>query len=198
MREIAAPLPARRAEARALGLELRLSWELVAYAALIVVGVGMRFWDLGARALHHDESLHGFYAYDIFRGQGYEHNPLLHGPFQFFGTALTFFLSGGASDYTVRILPALFGVALIVLPFFFRDRLGRLGALFAAALIALSPTLLYFSRFARNDIYIAVFTLCTSGRAPASRRSSPPVTGNARVSRWLTLDSIRSDINPHV
>jgi uncharacterized protein (TIGR03663 family) len=157
--EIAAPLPAEPVERRALSLDLRLSWELVAYASIIVVGAGMRFWDLGSRALHHDESLHGFYAYDIFLGRGYEHSPLLHGPFQFFGMALTFFLSGGASDYAVRIMPALFGVALIVLPFFFRDRLGRVGALLASGLIALSPTLLYFSRFARNDIYVAVFTL---------------------------------------
>lgn len=159
MSEVAAPLPARSAAERALSFELKLSWELVAYASLVVIGAGMRFWDLGSRALHHDESLHGFYAYGLFRGNGYEHNPLLHGPFQFFGTALTFFLSGGASDYTVRILPALFGTALIVLPFFFRHRLGRTGALFASALIAFSPTLLYFSRFARNDIYVAVFTL---------------------------------------
>ncbi len=159
MSEIAAPLPAEPVQRRALSLELRLSWELVAYASFIVVGAGMRFWDLGSRALHHDESLHGFYAYDIFLGRGYEHSPLLHGPFQFFGMALTFFLSGGASDYVVRIMPALFGVALIVLPFFFRDRLGRVGALLASGLIALSPTLLYYSRFARNDIYVAVFTL---------------------------------------
>jgi uncharacterized protein (TIGR03663 family) len=144
---------------RELNLELRLSWELVTYASFIIVGAGLRFWDLGARALHHDESLHGFYAYDIFQGRGFEHDPLLHGPFQFFGTALTYFLAGGASDYTVRIFPTLFGVALIILPLFFRDRLGRLGALFASGLIAFSPTLLYFSRFARNDIYVAVFTL---------------------------------------
>ena len=98
MSEIAAPLPAEPVERRALRLELRLSWELVTYASFIVVGAGMRFWDLGSRALHHDESLHGFYAYDIFLGRGYEHSPLLHGPFQFFGMALTFFLSGGASE----------------------------------------------------------------------------------------------------
>jgi 4-amino-4-deoxy-L-arabinose transferase-like glycosyltransferase len=155
----AAAIPTRSTANRALNLELRLSWELVAYASFIVIGTGLRFWDLGSRALHHDESLHGFYAYDIFLGRGFEHNPLLHGPFQFFGTALTFFLAGGASDYTVRIFPALFGVALIILPLFFRDRLGRLGAVFASGLIAFSPTLLYFSRFARNDIYVAVFTL---------------------------------------
>ena len=159
MSEIAAQLVAESSTRRSLSLELRLTWEVVAYASLVIIGAGMRFWDLGSRALHHDESLHGFYAYEIFLGNGYEHDPLLHGPFQFFGMALTFFLTGGASDYTVRIFPALFGVALILLPLLFRDRLGRPGALLASALIAFSPTLLYFSRFARNDIYVAVFTL---------------------------------------
>ena len=33
------------------------------------------------------------------------------------------------------------------------------GALIAALLLAVSPTLLYFSRFAREDIYIAFFML---------------------------------------
>jgi uncharacterized protein (TIGR03663 family) len=141
------------------GLAVRVTWEVAAYAALVVVGAGLRLWDLGSRALHHDESLHGFYSYELFVGEGYEHNPLLHGPFQFFGTALTFVVAGGAGDHTVRIMPALFGIALIALPYLLRNHLGRSGALFASALIALSPTLLYFSRFARNDIYIAVFTL---------------------------------------
>jgi uncharacterized protein (TIGR03663 family) len=159
MSEVAAPLAAQPAIRRTISLELRLTWEVVAYASFVIIGAGMRFWDLGSRALHHDESLHGFYAYDLFQGNGYEHSPMMHGPFQFFGTALTFFLSGGASDYTVRVFPALFGVALIILPFFFRHRLGRPGALLASGLIAFSPTLLYFSRFARNDIYVAVFTL---------------------------------------
>jgi len=157
--ELAAPLPAEPAVRRPLSLELRLTWEAAAYVSLLAVGVGMRFWDLGSRALHHDESLHGFYSYQLYQGNGYEHNPMMHGPFQFFGTALTFFLSGGASDYTVRILPAFFGSLLTLLPFLFRERLGRAGALFASALIAFSPTLLYFSRFARGDIYVAVFTL---------------------------------------
>jgi uncharacterized protein (TIGR03663 family) len=167
MSEAAAPLaaqptvrrPPSASSGQALSLKLRLTWEVVAYASFVIIGAGMRFWDLGSRALHHDESLHGFYAYDLFQGNGYEHSPMMHGPFQFFGTALTFFLTGGASDYTVRVFPALFGVALIILPFFFRHRLGRPGALLASGLIAFSPTLLYFSRFARNDIYVAVFTL---------------------------------------
>ncbi|MBI2912648.1 MAG: TIGR03663 family protein [Chloroflexi bacterium] len=166
MSELAEPLPLpRRAAAgetllgRVLTLRLRLTWEAAGYASLLLVGLGLRLWDLGSRALHHDESLHGYYSYQLFLGNGYEHTPLLHGPFQIFGTALAFFVSGGASDYTLRVLPALFGTALVLLPLLFRSHLGRLGAFVAAALIAFSPTLLYFSRFARNDIYIAVFTL---------------------------------------
>jgi len=164
MSELAQPLPLERpGEAavfsRGLALRLRLSWEAVGYASLFLAGLGLRLWDLGSRALHHDESLHGYYSYQLFLGNGYEHTPLMHGPFQFFGNALVFFIAGGASDYTVRVLPALLGTALIGLPLLLRNRLGRLGTFAAAALIAFSPTLLYFSRFARNDIYIALFTL---------------------------------------
>lgn len=162
MSELAASIPGQRPAgdlARALASQLRLSWEAAAYALFVVTGAGLRFWDLGSRALHHDESLHGYFSYQLFRNGVYEHSPLMHGPFQFFGNTLVFFLSGGASDYTVRILPALAGTALILLPLLFRDRLGPLGALAASALIAFSPTLLYYSRFARGDIYVAVFTL---------------------------------------
>jgi uncharacterized protein (TIGR03663 family) len=164
MTEIVQPLPGGRiAEKREFleGLTMRipLTWEATAYAALFVLGFALRFWDLGARAMHHDESLHAYYSYQLLQGNGYEHTPLLHGPFQFFGMALTFFVSGGASDYTARILPALFGGVLVILPLAFRGRLGRTGALVTAAFIAFSPTLLYYSRFAREDIYFAAFSL---------------------------------------
>ena len=139
-------------------LRLRLDWELALYILFIAAGAALRFWDLGARAFHHDESLHAQYAWYLFRDGTYDHNPMMHGPFQFFGTAFNFLLFG-VSDYTARILPAIAGTALIGLPFFLRRHLGRSGALIAAGLIAFSPTLLYFSRFARNDIYIGLWTL---------------------------------------
>jgi len=139
-------------------LRLRLNWELALYVLFIGVGAGLRFWDLGARAFHHDESLHAQYAWYLFRDGTYDHNPMMHGPFQFFGTAFNFILFG-VSDYAARILPAFAGTALIGVPFFLRRHLGRSGALIAAGLIAFSPTLLYFSRFARNDIYVGLWTL---------------------------------------
>jgi len=143
---------------RLRSLRLRLDWELTLYVLFIAVGAALRFWDLGARAFHHDESLHAQYSWYLFNNGDYDHNPMMHGPFQFFGTAFNFLLFG-VSDYTARILPAFAGTVLIGLPFFLRRQLGRPGALIAAGLIAFSPTLLYFSRFARNDIYVGLWTL---------------------------------------
>ena len=66
---------------------------------------------LGDRALHHDETLHAFFSWLIFHGEGYVHDPLLHGPFLYFFGALIYFLFS-VSDATARLGPALFGVAL--------------------------------------------------------------------------------------
>ena len=144
--------------ARLGAFRFQLNWEMAFYILLIAGGGALRFWDLGARALHHDESLHATYAWYLFEGRGYEHMPMMHGPFQFFGRAF-FYVLFGPSNYTARMLDATAGTALIGLPLLFRSRLGRTGALAAAAFIALSPTLLYFSRFARGDIHMAVWTL---------------------------------------
>ncbi|MBI2867162.1 MAG: TIGR03663 family protein [Chloroflexi bacterium] len=139
-------------------LGLRITPELLAYVALIAIGATLRFWDLGSRALHHDESLHAYYSWNMYQGHGYQHNPLLHGTFMYHFMALVYFIFG-ASDYTARIAPAMFGTALIILPYFLRGYLGRWGALAAAAFLTFSPSMLYFSRFAREDIFMAFFTL---------------------------------------
>ena len=133
-------------------------WEVWAYALLILVAAAMRFWDLGARAIGYDESLHAYYSFRFAEGLGFQHSALTHGPFQFHAIAAVFFLFGD-SDYTSRLPAAIFGVALVGLPYFLRFRLGRAGALATAALLAFSPMLLFYSRYARNDIFMAVWTL---------------------------------------
>ena len=133
-------------------------WLLGAHGGLILVAAIMRLWDLGARAMHHDESLHALYSWNLYSGSGYRHDPMMHGPLQMEATAASFFIFGD-SDYTARLVYALAGIALVGLPFFFRARLGYLGALMVSGLLAFSPVMLYFSRFARNDIFIAVWTL---------------------------------------
>jgi predicted membrane-bound mannosyltransferase len=137
-----------------LRIPIRLTTEAVAYIVILLLAIVSRFWDLGSRALHHDESLHAYYSWIFSDGGGYVHNPLMHGPFLFHIDAL-FFLLFGASDAVSRAPAALAGVILVGLPYLLRDPkfLGRWGALSTSALILVSPSILYYSRFIRHDIF---------------------------------------------
>lgn len=176
-----APAPAPRALPGGVAPPAPARWEVPAYLVLLGIALAMRLWDLGSRAFHHDESLHALYSWYLAVGRGYQHDPMMHGPFQFHANALLFFLFG-ASDFTARLLYALFGTALVGLPWLLRGRLGREGAFATAVLLAFSPTLLYYSRFARNDILMAVWTL---GLAASLWRYL-----DERRERWLYLTAL--------
>ena len=143
---------------RRYSVEIPIDPEYLPFLGLMFLGLVLRFWDLGAKAFHHDESLHAFYSWRLFDGQGYVHDPMMHGPLLFELNALIFLLFG-ASDFTARLAPALLGVGVIGLPFLLRHELGRNGAIAAAVLFTVSPAFLYFSRFIRHDIYVDFFTL---------------------------------------
>jgi uncharacterized protein (TIGR03663 family) len=128
--------------------------ELIAYAALTLAALAVRLIDLGDRPFHHDESQDAYFSW-IFKEQGdYEYNPLLHGPLRFYLTAAMYVLFGD-SDFTARLAPALMGTLMVPLPYLLRGQLGRVGAFTAALLLAFGSSYLYFSRFAREDIYFA-------------------------------------------
>jgi uncharacterized protein (TIGR03663 family) len=59
----------------------------------------------------------------------------------------------GTSDFTARLAPALAGVALTAMAVLLRRRFGRQAAFAAGALCALSPNLLYYTRFCRDDAW---------------------------------------------
>ena len=160
--DLAAALRERREQAGRLLASVRANlpgrWELLAWGIILSLALALRLWDLGGHALHHDESLHATYSWYFYDGRGYTHDPMMHGPFQFHAGALAFILFG-PSDFVARVPAALFGTGIVALIYLLRGHLGRLGALAAAAFIAVSPTLLYFSRFDREDIYTAFWTL---------------------------------------
>ena len=134
--------------------------EHLIWAVILILSLLTRLWDLGSRALHHDESLHTYYSWVFSEGMGYNHHPMMHGPFLFHFNALSYLLFGD-SDYTSRVTAAIFGVVLVMLPWLLRGRafLGQWGAIAASVLILLSPSLLYYSRFIRHDIFAIVGAL---------------------------------------
>lgn len=133
-------------------------WAQVAMVILIIAAIGSRFYDLGSRALHHDESLHAYYSWELFTTGVYKHDPLMHGPVLFHLTALGYWLFGD-NDATARLIPAVLGVFLVWVPWAFRRWLGTKGAVLTAALMLISPTVLYYSRFIREDVFFAAWTV---------------------------------------
>ena len=134
------------------------SREVLAYAVLVAVALGLRLYDLGDRPFHHDESQDAYFSWILFKQGDYAYNPLLHGPLRFYLTATMYALFGD-SDFTARLAPALMGTAMVAMPYFLRRQLGRVAAFTAAVLLAIGPSYLYFSRFAREDIYFAAISL---------------------------------------
>ncbi|GAB4417977.1 MAG: hypothetical protein Kow00106_13890 [Anaerolineae bacterium] len=154
----AVPESHERAINQVLTRAYAVRWETLAYAVLLLLAVFTRFYDLGARVMSHDESLHTYYSWRLSEFGEFNHTPLMHGPLLFHMTALSYFLFGD-NDFTSRLYPATLGVLIVLFPALFRRWLGRGGALIASALLLISPQLLYYSRYIRHDIPTIFFAL---------------------------------------
>ena len=135
-----------------------LNYTFLSILFLVSLSFISRFIFLDVRAIHHDESLHGYYSWLLSNGYGYTHNPLMHGPLNFHLNALSFIFFGD-NDFTLRLAPALTGTLLVVTPFLFRDLIGKRVAIIISIFFLISPILIYYSRFARNDIFIALVSI---------------------------------------
>ncbi|MQC26921.1 MAG: TIGR03663 family protein [Chloroflexi bacterium] len=145
---------------RPLVASLVVNWETLLFAAILILAVISRFYDLGARVMSHDETSHVYFSWQLFKGNGYAHSPLTHGPLQFHLISLSYFLFGD-SDFSARFPAALFSVAIVGFAWAFRRYIGRIGAMIAAALLLISPYMLYYGRYARNEAYVGLFGLVT-------------------------------------
>ena len=146
---------------RSAAAVLSLDWEKIAWITLLLVALFLRLYDVGARVMSHDESLHTTYSHHLYSGVGFKHDPLMHGPLLFHLTAASYFLLG-PSDFSARLPVVLFGVGIVWLLWLTRGWLGKVGAFLAATMMALSPTLLFHSRYIRHDIYAIFFIMAVA------------------------------------
>lgn len=155
------------------GLERDLSeraW-LVASLAILAVATFFRLYNLNLVPFHHDEGVNGNFLVRLVRDGIYHYDPAnYHGPTLYYFSAIIpwalKFLFGpsaqntyGLSTVTVRLIPALFGLATIWVILLLRQRLGTIGALCAAALLAVSPGAVYLSRYFIHETLFVFFTL---------------------------------------
>ena len=161
-----------------LAATLKLDVEKGLYLLFTLAAVFTRFWRLGDRVMSHDESLHTYFSWLLYMGRGFQHTPLMHGPFLFHINALIYALFG-ADDLTARISTAVFGVVLILLPWTLRRWLGRTGALVTSFMLLISPMVMYHARYIRDESYDIVWVMLIVWAIFAYLRD--------RRERWLYL-----------
>jgi len=163
---------------------LTINWESLIFASILILGLLSRFYNLEPRVMSHDENSHVYYSWRLYKGDGYQHTPLTHGPLLFHLTAFSYFLFGD-SDTTARIPFALFGVAAIAFVWFYRRYLGRAGTMITAILVLISPYMLYYSRYVRNEAFVAFFGVVTIWSVLRYLE-----TGEAKYTYWVTAATV--------
>jgi predicted membrane-bound mannosyltransferase len=163
-----------------------LAWYLVAVYALIT-----RLAALGARPLDASQAADALSAYTIATG-GRDAIATVDASWITILQGWIFAVCG-ASDASSRIVVTLCGLLLIAIGFAMRPVLGRAGSLAFAALIAISPSITYFSRGGSTAIASLAFMMVAIALAESMRRRASmrrAVGLGAAIAMWLSADPI--------
>jgi uncharacterized protein (TIGR03663 family) len=137
----------------------------VALLLATVVALALRLPDLDLRPVHADEAVHAYKLNTLWQTGRYTYDPReYHGPTLYYLT-MPIVWASGAADWVgttithYRLVPVLAGVALIPLLFLLRDGLGNVAIIAAAGLTALSPAMVFYSRYYIQETLLVLFVL---------------------------------------
>jgi uncharacterized protein (TIGR03663 family) len=126
---------------------------------ITAIAAFLRFFQLELRPLHHDEGVNGFFLTTLFREGVYRYDPAnYHGPDLYY-FALAFSKIFGLNTISVRASVAIFGVLTVILAFYLKNYIGKIGSLAAAFFLALSPGMVFISRYFIHEILFVFFSL---------------------------------------
>jgi len=140
------------------------------YLLAFGLALALRLLRLGEIPLGDDEASWALHALDLVRGQ---HTGMGFQPAYVVLTGLAYFLLQ-ASNFAARLVPAIFGALLCLVPLKFRDILGHKPALIMAFLLVFDPGFLALSRLAGSPILVIAALLFAWG---AWRSGSLSVAG---------------------
>jgi len=125
---------------------------------IVVVATFLRFYQLTLRPLHHDEGVNGYFLLTLFREGIYKYDPSnYHGPTLYY-IALIFTKTFGLEDFSIRASVAVFGILIVALALWLHNYLGKIGSLSAALFLAVSPGMVFVSRYFIHEIF---FVFCS-------------------------------------
>jgi len=138
-------------------MNVRRDRTALAVVGLTVLALLARLVFLGRRVAHFDEGRVAYWIVEYRETGVLFYRPVIHGPLLHHLNATLFGLFG-ATDFAMRLVPALVGGLLPLAALLFRHRLREEAVVSLAFLLALNPALLYYSRFMRGDIIAGGFS----------------------------------------
>jgi uncharacterized protein (TIGR03663 family) len=132
--------------------------------AAILVAAALRLPSLGLRPMHADESIHADKLGTLLEGGGYAYDPAdYHGPTLYYLTLPAAWVRGETryvelDEVTLRVVPAVLGVALVACHVWAAASLGAPAAAFAALLTAVSPAMVFYSRDYIHETPLVLFS----------------------------------------
>jgi uncharacterized protein (TIGR03663 family) len=131
---------------------------LRAVLVITALALAVRLVTLGARIFHWDEGRVGYWILRYHETGHFSYRPIVHGPFLFVVNDWVFSIPFlGATDFSARLIVALVGGLLPLSAWLLRDRLRDAEVVALAAVFAVNPLLVYYSRFMRNDVLVGAF-----------------------------------------
>lgn len=131
----------------------------VSSALIVAIAAFLRFFWLALKPLHHDEGVNGFFLTTLFRDGTYKYDPAnYHGPTLYY-IALGFAKIFGLETVPIRASVATFGVLTVILVLYLKRYIGKTGSLFAALFVALSPGMVFISRYFIHEIFFIFLSI---------------------------------------
>jgi len=142
-------------------------WFVAGLALLLGAGLALRAPRLTLRPLHNDEGVNAMKFRDLYVNNNYKYDKNeFHGPTLPYLTLPAAWLQGGSgfndfSEATYRGVTVAFGLGLILLLPLLAPDFGPAEMLWAAALTALSPVMVFYSRYYIHEMLLVFFTAWT-------------------------------------
>lgn len=135
-----------------------------AIAGVAAIGAALRFGDLAGRPMHADEAVLADKLGTLLERGEYRYDPAhYHGPALLYLTVPAARLGGfrtyaELNETVLRVVTALAGLALVPMPLALARGLGRGAAIAGALFGAVSPALVFYSRYYIPEMLLALFS----------------------------------------
>ncbi|HOK47792.1 MAG TPA: hypothetical protein PLK67_17740, partial [Bryobacteraceae bacterium] len=143
---------------------MKYAWA-AALLGILSVAAALRLPHLADRPMHADEAVLADKFGTLLETGVYDYDPRdYHGPVLLYATLVPSWLRGirtyvDLDEQALRIVPVFFGLLLVAMPLLLAWGVGRAEALAAAGLTAVSPAIVYYSRYYIPEMLLVCFLL---------------------------------------